>query len=573
MKTLRSSRVRAPRRVNTLSLAALAFAAMLALVCFAALTVPAPTSAAPPDPVGAITVRTGNYLGGPTTETFTLEKQVFTGSTNCTSGGGATTTVSGIDKATGHSIPLASTDSVLLSMPLSSVGDGSFSSRVSEQNGPFVQWFPDAATTPLTTFLGGDGHQICIAGPVDADPHNVSANFYAGIELFDSCGNERYVFQPGESVTIRVTGALKPQIEPLPEAHRILAAGGSPNECTVVPIAPAFTTVYAATDPFVYTFTLPTSLPAYCAPFGTTDILGNYRVVAYDVPGCSCNRNDVRFKVQADAPIPSCPLTGCPADIEQAAGASCGANVNFTPPSGAPGETVTCDHTPNSFFPVGTTTVTCTGSLGGECSFDVTVNDNTPPVVTPPANISVGTDSDSCSASGINPGTATANDNCAVNVQGVRDDAQPLNAPYPLGMTTITWTATDASGNSSSAQQTVTVVDDDLPVLSAVTASPSVLWPPNHAMHDVTLSYTATDNCGNVNCAVTFVLSNEPANGTGDGDTAPDFEIVGPTLVRLRAERSGNGSGRQYMVLVTCTDGTNATTRSVEVNVPKSQKK
>jgi hypothetical protein len=571
MKTLRPSCVRAPRRVNTLSLAAVAFAAVLVLICVAALMAPAPSSAAPPDPVGTLTVRAGNYIGATTTETFTVEKQVFTGSTDCTSGGGAVVNVSGIDQTTGHAIPLAPTDSVLLTIPESPVGF--FFSHVSEQNGPFVSWFPDAATLPLATFLPGPGYQICFRGPDDAAPHNVTANFYAGIELLDSCGNERFTFRPGETIQIRVTGGVTFNAEP----HRLQAAGGSVNECTFIPEAPAFTTVHVDTDPFVYTFTLPDSdadiLPS-CASSGTQHITGDWRVVTYDVPGCGCNRNQVNFKVQEDAPIQSCPLMGCPADIEQAAAANaCGANVNFTPPSGAPGETVNCDHTPGSFFPVGTTTVTCTGSLGGECSFDVTVNDNTPPVVTPPANISAGTDADSCSATNIVTGTATATDNCAVNVQGVRDDAQPLNAPYPLGTTTITWTATDASGNSASAQQTVTVVDDDPPNVSDLSASPSVLWPPNHTMRDVTLSYAATDNCGTVNCSVTSVTSNEPVDGTGDGDTAPDFDIVSSTLVHLRAERSGSGSGRRYTITLTCSDGTNTASRSVDVNVPKSQQK
>jgi hypothetical protein len=559
-------------RASTLKLVTLAAASAVALLC-AALTVPSRTSAAPPDPVGAITVRAGNYLGDITTETFTMQKQIFTGSTNCSSGGGSTVTVTGIDKATGHSIPLAPTDSVLLTIPMSPVGDGSFSNYVSEQNGPFVQWFPDAATQPITTFLGGDGHQICIGGPSDSDPHNVNANFYAGIEFFDSCGNERYLFRPGEAVTIKVTGALKYQIEPLPEPHRIQGAGGGPNECGVVPVPPDFTTAYAGTDPFLYTFTIPTSVPDYCTPFGTTTMLGSYRVVAYDVAGCGCNRNDVRFQVQPDAPVPSCPLAGCPADIEQAAGASCGANVSYTPPTGGPGEAVTCDHPPGSFFPVGTTNVTCTGSPGHECSFDVTVTDDTAPVVTPPANVSAGTDAGSCEAAGVDPGTATATDNCAVSVQGVRGDSQPLNAPYPKGTTTITWTATDASGHTSSAQQTVTVVDDDPPNVSDVSASPSVLWPPNHSMRDVALAYTATDNCGAVTCSVSSVTSNEPADGTGDGDTSPDFQIVGPTLVRLRAERAGSGSGRQYTLTVTCSDGTNSASKSVNVSVPKSQKK
>jgi hypothetical protein len=109
---------------------------------------------------------------------------------------------------------------------------------------------------------------------------------------------------------------------------------------------------------------------------------------------------------------------------------------------------------------------------------------------------------------------------------------------------------------------------------SAVSASPSALWPPNHSMRDVALTYSATDNCGApFNCSVTSVTSSEPANGTGDGDTAPDLEFAGPTLVRLCAERAGSGPGRVYNVTVTCTDGTNASSGSATVTVPKSQKK
>ncbi|MBY0311898.1 MAG: HYR domain-containing protein, partial [Phycisphaerales bacterium] len=57
------------------------------------------------------------------------------------------------------------------------------------------------------------------------------------------------------------------------------------------------------------------------------------------------------------------------------------------------------------------------------------------------------------------PVPPAASDNCggSVGVVGTRSDAQPLNAPYPVGVTTITWTATDCSGNMASSAQTVTV--------------------------------------------------------------------------------------------------------------------
>jgi hypothetical protein len=59
------------------------------------------------------------------------------------------------------------------------------------------------------------------------------------------------------------------------------------------------------------------------------------------------------------------------------------------------------------------------------------------------------------------------------------------------------------------------------------------------------------------------VSSNEPINGTGDGDTAPDWQIVNNHLVKLRAERAGNGSGRVYTITIRATDGCNNSSTKV----------
>jgi subtilisin-like proprotein convertase family protein len=228
-----------------------------------------------------------------------------------------------------------------------------------------------------------------------------------------------------------------------------------------------------------------------------------------------------------------------------------------------------------NLFPVGTTSVTykVTDASGRTASATqtVTVFDDTPPTITAPSNIVASAPANSCEAT-VNPGTPSAGDNCAFTVAGVRSDSQPLGAPYPVGTTTINWTVTDASGNTASAAQTIKINDVTPPTLGTVTASPNSLWPPNHQMVDVALAYTSGDGCP-ATCVVS-VTSNEPVNGTGDGDTAPDWVVVSPTLVQLRSERAGGGSGRVYTINVTCTDASgNSTSKSTTVSAPHSQKK
>jgi hypothetical protein len=64
------------------------------------------------------------------------------------------------------------------------------------------------------------------------------------------------------------------------------------------------------------------------------------------------------------------------------------------------------------------------------------------------------------------------------------------------------------------------------------------------------------------------VTSNEPENGTGDGDLAPDFVISGGA-VQVRAERAGNGSGRIYTITATASDlAGNTTTQTATGKVP-----
>ncbi|HEV7893240.1 MAG TPA: alpha-amylase family glycosyl hydrolase [Pyrinomonadaceae bacterium] len=149
--------------------------------------------------------------------------------------------------------------------------------------------------------------------------------------------------------------------------------------------------------------------------------------------------------------------------------------------------------------------------------------------------------------------------------------AQGSAASFQLstqGVHTVYLRAIDNAGNASAVASVVVKIDTTSPVVTNASASKSELSPPNHKMQDVTVNYSATDNLSGVTCTL-GVASNEPINGTGDGDTAPDWLVLDAHHVLLRAERSGKGSGRVYTVTVACADAAgNTSARAVAVTVP-----
>lgn len=145
-------------------------------------------------------------------------------------------------------------------------------------------------------------------------------------------------------------------------------------------------------------------------------------------------------------------------------------------------------------------------------------------------------------------------------------------AVLPVGMNEVRLTVTDHVGATDSDTTVVTVLDTVPPVV-ALHMTPSQLWPPNHRMKTVSAVLDIQDCDPDPTVELVSVTSNEPVNGTGDGDTAPDISGAGlgtdDRSVQVRAERAGTGSGRVYTFTYRVTDGSgNASEASATVTVP-----
>jgi uncharacterized repeat protein (TIGR01451 family) len=215
----------------------------------------------------------------------------------------------------------------------------------------------------------------------------------------------------------------------------------------------------------------PAGAPATCDhPSGSSFPVGETIVTCTATDAAGNVSDPCSFKVTVTGDGSACSLS-CPADITvEADNGSCGANVTY--PDATVNDqcgTLTYSTPSGSFFPVGTTTVTVSSSTSRSCSFRVKVEDKQNPTVTAPADKNADAGATSCEAA-VNVGTATASDNCptGLTVSGARDDGDPLNAPYPVGTTVITWTATDGAGNTATATQNVKVRDTIAPNVNLV---------------------------------------------------------------------------------------------------------
>ena len=383
-------------------------------------------------------------------------------------------------------------------------------------------------------------------------------NDYGNGIAVDTSGN---AYVTGQTSSDRFPGASQPG--PLGEADAFVAKIGSLNQPPTVTCPPASVIAECSGS------TTPVTLTVHVADPNGDTITVEWSVdgtveAHHDVPAgfddsftysYASGSHTVHVTVtdSKGESAPPCPTTTvtivdttapsivCPAPVTQSTDpGQCSAVVNYPAPTATDtcsGVTVSCTPPPGSTFPKGTTPVVCTATDASgntaTCTFTVTVVDTEKPVITCPQNIVVPADPLQCSAIVVYPAPMVS-DNCP----GVTFSCNPPpGSSFPKGTTTVTCTATDASGNTASCSFTVTVVDTQPPT---ITCPANMTTSTDPGQCSAVVNYPApiaSDNCP----GVTISCSPPP------GSTFPK----GTTTVNCTAtDASGNTASCSFTVTV-----------------------
>ncbi|MBP2680844.1 MAG: hypothetical protein H6Q78_707, partial [Candidatus Krumholzibacteriota bacterium] len=164
--------------------------------------------------------------------------------------------------------------------------------------------------------------------------------------------------------------------------------------------------------------------------------------------------------------------------------------------------------------------------------------DETPPDITCPADVTISCDQSTSPAS---LGFAFGTDNCGVDPEITYADSI---VPGPCGNSyTILrqWKATDQCGNSTECVQTISLVDDAGPAITAKPGPITVQCPGNIPAPDIS-TIRATDDCGNV--------SVRHVSDVSDGQTCPEH------ITRTYAVDDGCGHTVEVVQIITVDDDT-----------------
>ncbi|GAT63464.1 Ig-like domain-containing protein, partial [Paludibacter jiangxiensis] len=182
----------------------------------------------------------------------------------------------------------------------------------------------------------------------------------------------------------------------------------------------------------------------------------------------------------------------------------------------------------------------------------IKVQDTTAPVLSCPPSQTVFVDVDKNFAT-VTIASPTVTDNCG-QVKYSNDFNHTMNASgqYPIGTTTVTWTATDECGNTTSCKQTITVVDNQNPLFTKCFTGQNVSFTSQSGVYTYTIKGTGWDATATDNDALASLTYDMTGATTGSGTTLDNAILnVGLTNIKWTAtDKSGNTTVCEYAITV-----------------------
>jgi hypothetical protein len=280
------------------------------------------------------------------------------------------------------------------------------------------------------------------------------------------------------------------------------------------------------------------------------------------------------------------PLRTVPSDIYTLATSREGAIVLFLEPtatdSNNAGVNVACSPAPNSMFPIGITTVTCTASdpVGNRAvaTFRVTVADVLGPVFSPIT--------DPPPTPATNPGGATVayvDPTATDQIEGTRPvTCVPASGSvFPVGSTTVTCTASDSSGNTGRTSFHVVVTPPpctpalnpgvDQTVVGSCSSGPVAFTAPTLAASSCPGTTVAcTPIPGDSYGAQVVTCTAQDASGTVSAPVSFTVTVLQPLTVQVQPPLIGNGGTVDNVVKRGSTVPVKARLFACGVNVTKT---
>jgi HYR domain len=369
----------------------------------------------------------------------------------------------------------------------------------------------------------------------------------------DSSGNST-----AAHFNVTVADTTKPSFPPLADVN---ATTADPSGTDVIYSAPTATDAVSG------------SIPGSCTPASGTHFAVGSTLVTCTATDSSGNTASASFHVVVvflDQTPPV--LSGVPPSVQIEANGPNGSVSTYSTPTAVdnvdgPIASVSCAPASGSTFPLGTTVVSCsaTDSHGntGTASFTITVVDTTAPHLIPPGDRSVYATTDSGISAGEGAaagflGGASASDLVDPH-PNVTNDAPAF---FAVGSTVVTFVARDASGNTTSAKATLTVLPMPPPGTTApFLPPPADRQPPDDVTglvaaagdHVVTLTWTNPKAADFAGVVVARSLSTDTSLQVVYRGTATKF--VDHTVE----------NGREYRYVVTAVDNNGNSSGGVAV--------